>query len=71
MFVDVVTELFVVAAKRLGSPLDDDYLLSLAARQQVTGLIGVIIKLKDRHSPVEHEYLAKVVAVSLGFPPEA
>jgi AcrR family transcriptional regulator len=69
MYVDAVTELFVVAAKRLGSPLEDR-LLSLAARQQVTGLIGVIIELKDRHSPVEHQHLAQVIAVSFGFPPE-
>jgi hypothetical protein len=67
--VDIVTELFVVAAKRLGSPLDD-YLLSLAARQQVTEFIGMIIKLNDRHSSIEHENIAKVVTVSLGFVPE-
>lgn len=69
MLVDIVTELFVVAARRLGSPLDD-HLLSLAARQQVTGLIGMIIKLKDRYSSFEHEAIAKVVTVSLGFPAE-
>jgi AcrR family transcriptional regulator len=70
MLVDIVTELFVVAARRLGSPLDDP-ILSLAARQQVTGLMGMIIKLKDRHSSIEHEIIAKVVTVSLGFSPEA
>jgi AcrR family transcriptional regulator len=69
MLVDIVTELLVVAARRLESPLDD-HLLGLAARQQVTGLIGMLIKLKDRHPRIEHETIAKVVTVSLGFPPE-
>lgn len=39
--VDAVTDVFVVAAQRLGTPLMDP-LLHVAARQQVLGLFGVL-----------------------------
>lgn len=69
--VDAVTEVFVVAAKRLGTPLVDP-LLHIAARQQVLGLFGGALHLADHKFPAaEYDRLANVVAIGLGFVPES
>ena len=61
------TQVFVVAAKRLGSPFDVDYLGS-AARQQVMGLIGAIEPTSDGAPKPTHEALARGICAGFGLP---
>lgn len=71
LLVGVVTDVVVVAAQRLGTPLEEP-LLHLAARQQVMGLFGSVLQLLDHGSPAaEQKMMANVIAVGLGFPAES
>lgn len=60
--------LFFVAARRLGSPLDDE-LLMLATRQQVIAMVQAVKPRKGKHHTKEHQLLAQVMCVAFGFPP--
>lgn len=68
--VDALVDVFALAARRLGSPLEDP-VLRLAASQQVFGLFGMLAPAAVERSVDVKRSLAQIVCSGLGFVPSA